>query len=358
MSRRRWLIAALSVAVVACGGTPIQRPSLLPSVAPDPTASGRQATPEPSDAATGALPTEPVLGQTFGLFYDPRLEQVVLVNGAIENGPDRPTELWRWSGEGWELLDADGPMARSFAAVGRDPEREVLVVHGGVGSSGEALGETLEWNGRGWSVITASGPGSREGAGLAFDAASQRMVLFGGAIGAVQGADTWAWDGASWEQIAEAGPRPRFVSLMSEDRATDGILLQGGHWVDGNDGDFLGDTWRWSDGAWHEVAIAEGPGPRVNSPGAWDDRLGGIVMFGGGTGLDTPMGDDTWRWMDAWSEVSTATAPSPRNGHALAFDVKREVLVLVGGINRPGGSQELDVWELGADGWRQAWPKP
>ena len=105
------------------------------------------------------MPTELILGQTFGLFYDSRLEQVVLVNGAIENGPDRPTELWRWSGEAWELLDAAGPPARSFAALGRDPEREVVVVHGGVDGAGEAFDETLEWDGRDWSVATATGPG-------------------------------------------------------------------------------------------------------------------------------------------------------------------------------------------------------
>jgi hypothetical protein len=31
----------------------------------------------------------------------------------------------------------------------------------------------------------------------------------------------------------------------------------------------------------------------------------------------------------------------------------RQVLVLVGGIDRPGGAQRLDVWEFGADGWRE-----
>ena len=129
------------------------------------------------------MPTELILGQTFGLFYDPRLEQVVLVNGAIEGGPDRPTELWRWSGSAWELLDAAGPPARSFAALGRDPEREVVVIHGGVDGAGGAFDETLEWDGRDWSVTPATGPGPREGAGLAFEAASHRMVLFGGAIG-------------------------------------------------------------------------------------------------------------------------------------------------------------------------------
>ena len=54
------------------------------------------------------------------------------------------------------------------------------------------------------------------------------------------------------------------------------------------------------------------------------------------------------------TEVETPTAPSPRNAPALAFDAKRQVLVLIGGIDRPGATQRLDVWELGADGWREA----
>ena len=313
--------------------------------------------PSDPDLAPEPLPTELVLGQTFGLFYDPRFEQVVLVNGATENGPVRATELWRWDGVAWELLDAAGPPARSFAAIARDPERGIVVVHGGIGSQGDAFDETLEWEGRDWSVYTAPGPGAREGAGLAYDAEARRMVLFGGASDSQQRPDTWSRNGKAWERIADAGPRPRFVSLMTEDRSTDGILLQGGHWVDGNDGEFLADTWRWSDGAWLEVSDAAGPGPRVNSPGTWDHRLGGIAMFGGGTGLDTPLGADTWLWTDAWASISTATAPSPRNGHALAYDEKRGVLVIVGGIARPGGSQQLDVWELGPDGWRQVWPR-
>ena len=356
MPGRSLLVVAVLFVNVACGGPPTDSATPRPS---DPSASERTSVPERSGSGRPAPSPHVaglVLGQTFGLFYDPRLEQVVLVNGATEDGPDRPTELWRWTGAAWEVLDDAGPPARSFAALGRDPEREVVVLHGGVDGAGEAFDETIEWDGRDWSVTTASGPGPREGAGLAYDAEANRMVLFGGAIGAAQLPDTWAWDGRGWERIAEAGPRSRFVSLMTGDRSTEGILLQGGHWVDGNEGDFLADTWRWSDGAWLEVADDAGPGPRVNAPGAWDDRLGGIVMFGGGTGLDAPMGADTWQWTGAWSEMSTTTAPSPRNGHCLAFDAKRGVLVLVGGIARPGGSQQLDVWELGPDGWHQAWP--
>jgi hypothetical protein len=141
---------------------------------------------------------------------------------------------------------------------------------------------------------------------------------------------------------------------MTEDRDAGSILLHGGHWVDGGEDEFLEDTWRWDGDSWRELSTNGGPGSRVNSPGAWDERLGGIVMFGGGTGQDDPMSDETWLWRDGWTLVETDARPSPRNGHRLAFDARRQVLVLVGGLDRPGGAQRLDVWELDADGWREA----
>ncbi len=177
-------------------------------------------------------------------------------------------------------------------SIGRDPVRNVVVVHGGISSSGTAFDETLEWDGRDWTVHVAgdAGPGAREGAGLAYEPDTGRMLLFGGAVGFEQRADTWAWDGETWSLVTQTGPRPRFVSLMTEDRATGDVLLQGGHWVAGNDGDFLADTWRWDGDTWIEITGGDGPGKRVNAPGTWDERLGGIVMFGGGVGEREPNG--------------------------------------------------------------------
>ena len=106
------------------------------------------------------------------------------------------------------------------------------------------------------------------------------------------------------------------------------------------------------------MAQGTGPGPRVNAPGAWDERLGGIVMHGGGEDEAGTMSTDTWLWQDGWTRLETPTAPTPRNAPALAFDSKRQVLVLIGGIDRPGGTQRLDVWELDANGWREALRRP
>ena len=346
-----FLTTAGLLLIVACGG-PTAPTASFPAATTSPSASAPAVRPEESP---GPLPTELALGQTFGLYYDPQIERVILVNGAQETGPAMPTELWSWSGTAWELLDAAGPEARAFAAIGRDPVRNVVVVHGGLSSSGTAYDETLEWDGQSWTVHVAgdNGPGAREGAGLAYEPDTGRMLLFGGAVAFEQRADTWAWDGETWSLVTQTGPRPRFISLMTEDRATGDVLVQGGHWVAGNDGDFLADTWRWDTDTWIEIASADGPGRRVNAPGTWDERLGGIVMFGGGVGERDPMASDTWLWTDGWTELVLATAPGPRGGHQVAFDAKRQVLVLVGGIAEAGGSQMLDVWELDADGWHE-----
>lgn len=354
------LVACVVLVTAGCG-----------SAAPTASTPGTRATPSPGPATPGeptvgtveptvgpveptlTVPTELVLGQTFGLVYDPVLERVVLVNGALENAAPRPTELWSWDGDAWELVDASGPLARSFGSVARDPERGTIVVHGGLTSDGAPIDETLEWDGRDWTAQAWSeeGPGAREGSGMAWDEAGRRLLLFGGSVDQALRGDTWAWDGTTWSEVATTGPQARFVSLMTDTRPG-GILLQGGHWVDGNDGGFLADTWHWDGASWSDVSGAAGPGSRVNGPGTWDDSRDGVVLFGGGTDETGEPAADTWLWDGAWSPVETATSPTPRNGHALAFDEGRGVLVLVGGLDRPGGRQVLDVWELDAQGWQ------
>ena len=74
-------IAAALFLVAACAAP-------VPTTPPDPPASAPPA-------------AELDLGQTFWTYYDPELERVVLVNGAEESGPSKPTELWTWDGTRW-----------------------------------------------------------------------------------------------------------------------------------------------------------------------------------------------------------------------------------------------------------------
>jgi hypothetical protein len=95
---------------------------------------------------------------------------------------------------------------------------------------------------------------------------------------------------------------------------------------------------------------------------AYDSKRGKVVMFGGATAP----GNATWEWdgtTGAWElrQQMAGARPSRRFGHAMAYDVARGKVVLYGGIDETGGSNN-EVWEW--DGATETWtmkqpgPKP
>ena len=184
-------LAAALLLIAACGG-----PAPTASVKPSPAAPA---------GSPSAPPSELVLGQTISAYYDPQLERVVLVNGAAEQGPAKPIELWSWDGNAWELLDASGPEARSFGGLARDPNRGVVVLQGGISSSGTEFDETLEWDG-----TALDGPsGGRRGP----RATRRPRACLGPSVGANAAvrrrleprapARDWGWDGSAWTEVAD-----------------------------------------------------------------------------------------------------------------------------------------------------------
>ena len=82
------VLAAIAPLILgACGG-----PAVTSS---DPVATAGASSEPEAPSMSAAPPAELRLGQSFGLVYDPDLQRTVLVNGAIEGGPSRTTELWR-----------------------------------------------------------------------------------------------------------------------------------------------------------------------------------------------------------------------------------------------------------------------
>ena len=83
---------------------------------------------------------------------------------------------------------------------------------------------------------------------------------------------------------------------------------------------------------------------------AYSDVDGGIVLFGGITGLvpvlQEPRLDDTWLWDGTdWQEQFPAIVPPTRNNHAIAYDSIRDRMVLFGGESGPWAFESDDTWE-------------
>jgi hypothetical protein len=330
-----------------------------PGTAPPASPSPELSTDLPLPTGTAAEPgPDLVAGQWNTLFYHPRLQRVILVNG----GPDRgkpasdPLELWAWDGAQWSLVSADpqGPAWRNFVGAAFDTQRNVLVLHSGLQNAGSRVDETWEWDGQTWTRFDVPGPGFREGSVMAYDGARGEMVLFGGGgedfemLG-----DTWTWDGNEWTQASTSGPSPRFPSAIVYDAAREKVLLFSGHSVDGNDFIDYDDLWEWDGSTWSEIVVAgEKPGPRNIAQMVYYPPTQEVLLSGGG---EAEFLGDLWSWDGtSWRRLSEGGAPA-RSGAGAAYDPVRDRLVVFGGVERPGGTAISDTWEWDGQTWECVW---
>ena len=121
------IAAVLLLVAAACGG-PAPTPSGQPSAAED-----RRSPPPPSRPSSSSGRRS---GPTTTLTSNASSSSTGRRSRARRNRP----RIWgAGMGAHGELLDAAGPEARAFAAVGRDPDRGVVVVHGGISSTGDRV---------------------------------------------------------------------------------------------------------------------------------------------------------------------------------------------------------------------------
>jgi len=303
----------------------------------------------------------PPARRAHAMAYDEANDRVVLFGGHASGA--KLSDTWSWDGTRWTEVGFEGevPPARDHHAMAYDRPRERVVLFGGRDSSNSSRFDTWEWDGDRWTQIQPDDrvvPPSRSHHAMAYDRALGRVVVFRGLdprnpVGAPL-TDTWAWDGTRWTELDSGVPSPsaRDAHAMAYDRAGDRVVLFGGDDIDGVD---QSDTWSWDGTRWTEIAAGSAPRPpRLRHATAYDDPLGGVVLFGG-LGLDGSTHielSDTWLWDGVrWTELDPAGAPPPPRAHpAMARDVARGGRVLLfGGIR--DGTLHSDTWRWEDGGW-------
>ena len=302
--------------------------------------------------------------QTPALSPSPRLAPAMAFDQArgvvvLFGGNGQLADTWEWDGTSWRSAASDGPPL-SAASLAYDAARARTVLF-------DAAGETWEWNGSAWAheLSQSQPPGTRVPT-LAYDERHRDILLFSGATTV---SDTWTWDGTDWSraapQLPTASPPARSEATAAFDATLQATVLFGG---DGAAGP-LGDTWRWADNQWAQLAGAAPP-PRLAAVmvGAGSD---GVYLFGG---ADTESAlADTWQERAGrWEALAPAEAPPARWLGAGAFDSARGRFVLFGGCAAAlsfCGPPDLlgDTWEWDGATWqpsrrrirrRRAWARP
>ncbi|MFO1078301.1 MAG: hypothetical protein U1E73_11325 [Planctomycetota bacterium] len=153
---------------------------------------------------------------------------------------------------------------------------------------------------------------------------------------------------ASWSLPSQWTSRSDFA--FAYDAARGVTILFGGA-----DEALCSDTWQWDGTSWTELQPATHPNPRSRHVMAYDSLRQRILLFGGYDGVG--MSNETWAFDGAqWSPVPTATAPPGSYiTQVLTYDPVRDRMVLTGGT---AGSY-VYVWEFDGTDWTQpAWVLP
>jgi hypothetical protein len=172
------------------------------------------------------------------------------------------------------------------------------------------------------------------------------VVAFGGAracgVDVVADSTLWAWDGVQWRSLGQSGPSRREDALLAYDARRQVLVLHGGR----ASGIVYRDTWEWN-GAQslrRATGTEAGPGPIEHAAGAYDERRGRVVVFGGGS-RDGRMFADTWEWDGvAWRRRDVA-GPVSRVGHSMAWSQADGAVLLYGGFNATSSLTDLWKWD-------------
>jgi hypothetical protein len=266
------------------------------------------------------------------VWHDGRGELLLIGAPGYYEPPLHPVHVWRWAGDRWAVVDAQGPPHRQLAAVAYDAGRGRIVMYGGVDNQEGYLTETWEWSGT-WQRIQAPlNPGGIGFPAFVYDRARGLSVLVTGRVGR---AETWTWDGTTWQLLATQNTPSGLGSWYSAyDAARQQVVLFGG-WSAG----YLGETWTFDGLDWTRQSPLLSPSPRGGGVMAFDPRRGSCILWGGYGGGAY---DQTWEWTGVtWRRLRPLVAP-PADGWNFAAAAYSPELgrVVITGLGR------TDTWQL------------
>jgi hypothetical protein len=177
---------------------------------------------------------------------------------------------------------------------------------------------------------------------LAFDEESGFVVLFGGSARIDQSlGDTWIFNGTSWKEVFGPGPPARRYAAFAFDPDLKGCVLHGGSEDDFGKRGFA-DTWLFRDLKWTRWAHTLNTTVRDDHSLAYHRTAKRLVMFGGLSGKQCVL----VRQEKGWQEVEALNLPPRYQCSPLAWDEKLDGLVFYGGEVKHGGPQFQITWIL------------
>jgi hypothetical protein len=312
------------------------------------------------------------------MVFDARTDKVILFGGTtalFRSG--RLNDTWAYDPVTmtWTALHPEGPVPapRAFAAVAYDSTRGQMVIFGG--SSNTAGGEPFNLNdiwaydpvANTWTELRPGGesglgnqlPEALWGSAMAYDPVADEMVLYGGERGLEYWEDepsnlAWLYSPAAntWDRLMPESLRPtqeRAISSMAYEPYSRRVILFGGDGLGWSDWRPLDEMWAYDSaaGVWsHLVADGSWPAARLGCSLTYDSEAARLVLAGG-ENFDGLLAD-VWTYdpvSGTWDSTGrSGRLPSARFMHAMVYDSTRDRLILFGGMDDDGVTN--DTWVL------------
>jgi hypothetical protein len=275
-------------------------------------------------------PTSPPARQLPGAAYDPVRDRIILFGGT-QTSADLKTvtsihDTWEFDGTTWKQIGGEGP-AISKPLIAYDAARNQIIMLG-IDNAIATKMYAYDPAGQKWNPLTPTTlpPCVNEG-GLTYQAANQTLIYTGGVCANAIGTDeTYEWDGTNWNKITLLIPDNRvFGPAMAYDTDRQVTMLFGGSPIVGLP---LSDTWFYASGTWLTFSDVSRPGPRSLFTFTTDPVNNTIWMFGGVD--DFSIFSDFWRYDNGtWNQILVANGPVGCLTPTAAFDTDRSKLVVV-----------------------------
>jgi hypothetical protein len=307
----------------------------------------------------------------FVVAYDSTDHYVVLFGAPVSASPAAPAETWSYSQGHWAQLNTgSSPASCLSSSFADDPADGYVVYFAGTTLANltacPSAGQTWTFHGGKWSELTpAQSPSQRYGASLSNDSAGGYLVLFGGVSTACGGSghvcgDTWKFSGGAWTQLAPAtSPSNRSSAGMTYDARDGYILLFGGEGANGTIYTMLSDTWAFAHGNWTRLTPSQSP-PQPAPDGLAYDPADGYAIY---TQVcqnisNSGFGEVIWKYAAGnWSALngscgeSSSHLPSQRLGEGTTYDPTDGYFLMFGGGGIYGEANLNDTWSYRNGNW-------
>ena len=329
--------------------------------------------------------TSPSARYCGDMAYDSGSDRAILFGG-VDRTDNGFADTWSYDYnlDTWTQMSPEPhPTDRERHRLAYDAESDLVILFGGIEGGtvwDPVFREDIVWTYNyesnlwiysGWDWVNmnpTTSPGTRCGSPLVYDIESDRMVLFSGwpdlHDDGTRYNDTWTYDydTNTWTNMSPPVlPSGRGGHAMAYYEEADVMVMFGGvtGWQS-DDEKYMADTWTYdlNTNTWTNMSPTNYPTPRIYASMGYDNESDVIVMFGGFM-EDHSAGHETWIYnltSNTWTNATTVSHPEARFFGSLFFDYDGNRVLLGGGGNWVGYTNDLWEYNYGANTWTELIP--